>query len=55
MSLMKGQGEITAREVNEMEISNIPDREFQVMVMELLTGLEERMEDLSETNKEMEN
>ena len=28
MSQMKEQDKITARQLNEMEISNIPDREF---------------------------
>ena len=46
MSQMKEQEKITARELNEMEVSNIPDREFKVMIIKLLTGLEKRVEDL---------
>ena len=39
-----------------MDISNILDREFKVVVIKILTGLEKRVEDLSETlNKEIEN
>ena len=33
---------ITARKVNEMEISNMADTEFKVMVIKILTGLEKR-------------
>ena len=39
-----------------MEISNVPHREFKVMVIKILTQFKKRVEDLSETlNKEMEN
>ena len=47
---------MTAGELNKMVISNMPDREFKVMVMKLLTGPEKIMEDLNEIlNKETEN
>ena len=56
MSQMKEQDKTTARELNEMEINNMPDREFKVMVIKIFSGLEKRAEDLSETlNKEIEN
>lgn len=29
----------------------MPDREFKVMIIKIFTGLEKRVEDLSETNK----
>ena len=32
-----------------MDISNILDREFKVVVIKILNGLEKRVEDLSET------
>ena len=32
-----------------MEINNISNKEFKVIVMKIHTGLEKRMEDLSET------
>jgi len=36
-----------------MEISNIPDKEFKVMVIKMLTGLKRRVDKLSENfNKE---
>ena len=36
---MKEQYKFTARELNEMEISNMPEREFKIMVIKTLTGL----------------
>jgi len=44
---MKKQNEITAKELNEMEISNMSNREFKVMVIKILTGLEERVENMT--------
>ena len=49
MSQMKEQDQTTARDLSEMVISSMPDREFKVMVIKILTGLEKRMEDISET------
>ena len=38
-----------------MEISNIPDRECKIIIIKILTGLEKRVKDLSETlNEEIE-
>ena len=49
---MKGQYKTTARDLSEMEISNMPDREFKVIVLKILDL--RRMEDISETiNKEI--
>ena len=36
MSQMKEQSIITAKELNKMEISNMPNREFKVIVMNIL-------------------
>jgi len=56
---VKQQDKITAKELYRTEISNMPDREFKVMIIKIVTGLEERVEDFSETlntlNKEIEN
>ena len=49
MSQMKEQEETTAINLNEMDISNMPDREFKVMIIKALTGLEKKVEDISET------
>ena len=48
MSQMKKQDKITARKLNKMEISSMPDREFKAMVTKILTRLGKRVEDLSE-------
>ena len=56
MSQMKEQDNFTARDLSKMKISNMPDREFKVMVIKILTGLEKRVAYLSETlNNETEN
>ena len=56
MAQMKEHDKITARELNETKKRNISDTEFKVMVIKILTVLEKRMENVSETiNKEIEN
>ena len=45
---MKDQDKITARDLSEMEIKNMPVREFNLMIIKLLAGLEKRAVDLSE-------
>ena len=53
---MKGYDKIAGKELNEMEICNVADREFIVMVIKILTGLEKVVDGLSETfNKVEEN
>ena len=37
---MKEQDKATARDLTETDISNMPDREFKTMIIEILTGLE---------------
>ena len=37
---MKEQEEITARKLKETKVNNMPDREFKVMVIKVLTGVE---------------
>ena len=49
MSQVKVQDRVTARDLSEMKKTNTPDREFKVMVMKTLTGLEKSLEDISET------
>lgn len=42
--------------LNETEISNLPDKEFKVMVIKMFTGLKRRMAELRENfNKKMLN
>ena len=53
---MKEEDKITARDLSEMEIINMHDRELKVVIIEIFTGLEKRVEDLTETlNREIEN
>ena len=44
---MEEKDKITARDLNEMDISNMPEREFKVMIIKIFTGLEKGLEDLS--------
>ena len=54
MSQMEEQDKTTARELSETNISNMLDREFKIMIMNICTGFGKRLEDISETlNKEI--
>lgn len=44
MIQMKEQDENPGKEVNEIEISNKPDKEFKLMAIKILTKLEVRVE-----------
>lgn len=48
MSQRKEQAKTTARDQNEMDSSSMTDRKFKVMIINILTGLEKRVEDISE-------
>ena len=53
---MKEQGKAIARDLSETDVSNMCDREFKVMIIRILTELEKRVEDMSETlNTEIRN
>jgi len=39
MSQIKNRTKITAQELNEMEINNMPDKEFKVVVIKILQDL----------------
>ena len=39
---MEEKDKITARDLNETDISNFPDREFKVMVMKIHTGFKKK-------------
>ena len=51
MSQMKEQDKTMVKSLNETEISDMPDKEFKVMVIEILTRLDKRVEVLSESFK----
>ena len=56
VSQMKEQDKGTARDLSKTDISNMPGRELKAMIIRTLTGLEKRVEDMSETlNTEIRN
>jgi len=46
---MKEEAQTTAREQSKMDRSNMPDRKFKAVLIKILTGLEKKVEDISET------
>ena len=53
---MSTQDKITVSMLNITEVSDVPNREFKVMAIKILNGLEKTVKDFSETlNKETEN
>lgn len=55
-SQMKEKHKTTTKGVNEMKLSTMPDKQFKVMAIKILTRLEKRVEDFSETlSKEIQN
>ena len=56
MFQIKEQDKYSEKELNKTEISSLPDKEFKVMVIRMLTELGRRMDEYSENfNKELEN
>ena len=56
MFLIKEQDKTSQKSLNEVEVSNLPDRTFKVMVIRMLILLRITMDELSENfNKETEN
>ena len=47
-SQRKENDKITEKVLNETKINNMPEKEFKVMVIKILTGLEKKVKDLSE-------
>ena len=45
---MKEQGRNSQDQINEEEISNLPEREFRIMIVKMLQRLETRMEKIQE-------
>ena len=39
------------RELHEIQVNNMPDREFRVIVIMILTGIQKRVEGLSESSQ----
>ena len=56
MFLIKEQEKTSQKSLNEVEVSNLPDRTFKVMVIKMLIELRITMDEPSENfNKETEN
>lgn len=52
----KEQDKMSEKELNETELDKLHDKEFKVMIIKMLTGLQRRMEELGEDlNEEREN
>ena len=45
---MKQQGRNSQDQLNKEEISNLPEREFRIMILKMLQRLENRMEKMQE-------
>ena len=46
MSQMKGQDKIPEKQLNEVEIGNLPEKEFRIMIVKMIQDL--RMEKMQE-------
>ena len=47
---MKEQDRKSQDQINKNEISNLPEREFRIMIVKILQRLENRMEKMQETS-----
>ena len=56
---MKGQGKISEEQLNEVEIGNLPEKEFRIMIVKMIQDLGKTMEKMQEMFtkdlKELEN
>ena len=53
MSQMKGQDKISEKQLNEVEIGNLPEKEFIIMIMKMIQDLRKRMKAETEKMQEM--
>ena len=44
ISQMKGQDKIPGKQLNEVEIGNLPEKEFRIMIVKMIQDLWKRME-----------
>ena len=44
MSEMKGQDKISEKQLNEVEIGNLPEKEFRIMIVKMIQHFQKRME-----------
>ena len=48
MSQMKGQDKIPEKQLNKVEIGNLPEKEFRIMIVKMIQDLEKTMEKMQE-------
>ena len=48
VSQMKGQGKTPEKQLNEVEIGNLPEKEFRIMIVKMIQDLRKRMEKMQE-------
>ena len=53
MSQMKGQDKIPEKQLNKMDIGNLPEKEFRIMIMKMIQNLRNRMEAIIDKMQEM--
>ena len=44
MSQLKGQGKTLEKQLNKVEISNLPEKGFRIMIVKMIKDLRKRME-----------
>ena len=55
MYQMKEQEKTPEKQLNEVEIGNLPEKEFRIMIVKMIQNLGNRMEKVQETfNKDLE-
>ena len=55
MHQMKEQDKTPEKQLNEVEISNLPEKEFRIMIVKMIQDLRKRMEAKIEKMQEMFN
>ena len=48
MSQMKGQDKTPEKQLNEVEIGNLPEKEFRIMIVKMIQDLRKTMEKMQE-------
>ena len=49
MSWKKGQDKTSEKQLNEVEIGNLPEKEFRIMVVKMIQDLGKTMEKMQDT------
>lgn len=55
MFQIKEENKTSGKELNKREMSNLPEKEFKVTVIKMLTKFKRRMTNSEKINKEIEN